>query len=184
MAGVRIRRATADDAAAIASIYAPYVRASVVSFEMEAPDEAEMRSRIAAVGDQYPWLVACDEDGGILGYAYASAFRTRPAYRFAVETTVYVADGAHRRGVGRTLYRTLLAILEAQGFAHAIGGITIPNEASIRLHESLGFVRVGTYETVGFKLGDWHSVGLWQRALAPMSAQPEEAKPVSAVWSG
>ena len=182
LAGVKIRRATADDAAAIASIYAPYVRASVVSFETEAPDEAEMEGRIAALGDLYPWLVACDEDGPVQGYAYGCAFRTRPAYRFSVETTVYVADGAHRRGIGGLLYRALLALLEAQGFTQAIGAITIPNEASIHLHESLGFVRAGTYEKVGFKLGEWRSVGLWQRPLAPIDARPEEPRPVSAVW--
>ena len=178
---MKIRRATADDAAAIASIYAPYVRASVVSFETEAPDEAEMRSRIEALGDLYPWLAACEE-GQILGYAYGCAFRTRPAYRFSVETTVYVADGAHRRGIGRALYRALLAVLEAQGFTQAIGAITIPNAASIALHESLGFVRAGTYEKVGFKLGEWRSVGLWQRALAPTTARPEEPRAFTAVW--
>ena len=115
LAGVKMRRATADDAAAIASIYAPYVRASVVSFETEAPDEAEMRGRIEALGDLYPWLVACDEDGAVLGYAYGCAFRTRPAYRFTVETTVYVADGAHRRGIGTLLYRALLAVAGGAG---------------------------------------------------------------------
>jgi phosphinothricin acetyltransferase len=181
---VKLRRATADDAAAIASIYAPYVRASVVSFETEAPDEAEMKSRIAALGDSYPWLVACDEDGTVCGYAYGCAFRTRPAYRFSVETTVYVADGAHRRGIGSLLYRALLALLEAQGFTQAIGAITIPNAASIHLHESLGFARAGTYEKVGFKLGEWRSVGLWQRPLAAMTSRPEEPRPVSAVWKG
>jgi phosphinothricin acetyltransferase len=180
---VRLRRATADDAAAIASIYAPYVRASVVSFETEVPDEAEMRGRILALGDLYPWLVACGEEGEVLGYAYGCAFRTRPAYRFTVETTVYVGDGAHRRGIGRLVYGALLPLLEAQGFTQAVGAITIPNEASIRLHEALGFVRAGTYEKVGFKLGEWRSVGLWQRPLAPMSSRPEEPKPVSAVWS-
>ena len=179
---MKIRRASADDAAAIASIYAPYVRASVVSFETEAPDAAEIASRIEAIGDLYPWLVACDEDGAVLGYAYGCAFRTRPAYRFSVETTVYVADGAHRRGIGGLLYRRLLFLLEAQGFTQAIGAITIPNEASIALHESLGFVRAGIYEKVGFKLGEWRSVGLWQRPLAAMAARPEEPKPLSAVW--
>jgi L-amino acid N-acyltransferase YncA len=180
---VKIRRATADDAAAIASIYAPYVLASVVSFEMEAPDEAEMRSRIEALGDLYPWLIACDEQDAALGYAYGCAFRTRPAYRFSVETTVYVADGAHRRGIGTLLYGRLLALLEAQGFTQAIGAITLPNEASVRLHEALGFARAGTYESVGFKLGEWRSVGLWQRPLAPMASRPEEARPVSAGWA-
>jgi phosphinothricin acetyltransferase len=180
---VRTRRATADDAAAIASIYAPYVSASVVSFETEAPDAAEIGSRLAALGDSYPWLIACDRDGSVLGYAYGCAFRTRPAYRFTVETTVYVADGAHRRGIGTALYRRLLGLLEAQGYTQAVGAITIPNPASIRLHDSLGFARAGTYEKVGFKLGEWRSVGLWQRPLAAMAAQPEEPRSVSSVWT-
>jgi L-amino acid N-acyltransferase YncA len=180
---VRLRRATADDAAAIASTYAPYVRASVVSFETEAPDEGEMRGRIEALGDFHPWLVACGEEGEVLGFAYACPFRTRPAYRFTVETTVYVGNGAHRRGIGSLLYRALLPLLEAQGFAQAIGAITLPNEASMRLHEAFGFVRAGTYEKVGFKLGEWRSVGLWQRPLAPMTDRPEEPKPVSTVWA-
>lgn len=178
-----LRRATADDAAAIASIYAPYVRACVVSFETEPPDEAEMRGRIESGADLYPWLVACDEDGAVRGYAYACAFRARPAYRFTVETTVYVADGAHRRGIGTLLYRALLPILEAQGFAQAIAAVTLPNEASVRLHEGLGFRPAGTYEKVGFKFGEWRSVGLWQRPLAELSTHPEEPRPVSAVWT-
>lgn len=179
---MKVRRATADDAAAIASIYAPYVQASVVSFEMEAPDEAEMRGRIEDGGDLYPWFVACEDDAPPLGYAYACAFRARPAYRFTVETTVYVADGAHRRGIGTLLYRTLLPVLEAQGFAQAIAAITLPNEASVRLHEGLGFRPAGVYEKVGFKFREWRSVGLWQRGLALLSTRPEEPKPASMVW--
>jgi phosphinothricin acetyltransferase len=179
---VKVARATADDAAAIASIYAPYVQASVVSFETEAPDEAEMRRRIEAGGDLYPWLVARDDDGPVIGYAYACAFRARPAYRFTVETTVYVADGAHRRGIGTSLYDALLPLLEAQGFAQAIAAITLPNEASVRLHERLGFRQIGTYERVGFKFREWRSVGLWQRGLAPLSTRPEEPKPASLAW--
>lgn len=178
---MRIRRATADDAAAIASIYAPYVTGTIVSFETEAPDETEMGRRIAEAGDSYPWLVAC-EDGSVLGYAYACAFRTRPAYRFTVETTVYLADGAGGRGIGTLLLRALLPALEGQGFAQAIAAITLPNQASIALHEKMGFRMAGIYEKVGFKFGEWRSVGLWQRALASLSAHPAEPKPVSAVW--
>jgi L-amino acid N-acyltransferase YncA len=179
---VKVRRATAADAAAIASIYAPYVTASIVSFETEAPDTAEMRRRIKSGADLYPWLVAGDGDSPPSGYAYACAFRQRPAYRFTVETSVYVAGDAHRRGLGTLLYRALLPVLEAQGFAQAIAAITLPNEASVRLHEGLGFHQVGTYERVGFKFREWRSVGLWQRELAPLSTRPEEPKPVSMVW--
>lgn len=178
---MKIRAATADDAAAIASIYAPYVAGSIVSFETQPPDESEMARRIAGADGLYPWFVACDGDE-VVGYAYACAFRTRPAYRFTVETTVYVADGAHRRGIGTLLYRVLLPVLEGQGFAQAIAAITLPNEASVRLHEALGFSQIGTYEKVGFKFREWRSVGLWQRALAPLSTRPEEPKPVALVW--
>jgi phosphinothricin acetyltransferase len=177
---VRIRPARPDDAAAIAAIYAPYVTGSVVSFETEAPDAAEIARRMAGDGGTFPWLAACDEDDVLRGYAYATAFRSRPAYRFSVETTVYVADDAHGRGIGRALYAAMLPVLEAQGFAQAIAAITLPNPASVTLHERFGFRRVGIYEEVGFKQGGWHSVGLWQRGLAPLSDTPAEPKPLSA----
>jgi phosphinothricin acetyltransferase len=173
---VKIRAARPDDAAAIATIYAPYVTASPVSFETEAPDAGEIARRMAEGGRLYPWLVARGEDGSVLGYAYAAAFRTRPAYRFSVETTVYVAGDAQGRGVGGRLYEALLPILETQGYTQAIAAITLPNAASVALHERHGFRRVGAYEEVGFKQGGWHSVGLWQRALAPLVEAPEEPK--------
>ncbi len=177
---MRIRLATADDAAAIASIYAPYVTGTAVSFETEAPDAAEMRSRIEAGGDLYPWLVACEADA-VVGSAYACAFRARRAYRFTVETTVYLAADARGRGIGRRLYESLIPMLEAQGFSQAIAAVTLPNEASVRLHEELGFAPAGVYREVGYKLGEWRSVGLWQRPLAPLSDRPEEPRPFVAV---
>jgi len=181
---VRIRAATEEDAAAIAAIYAPYVTGTIISFETEAPDADGMARRMAEGAGLFPWLVACGEDGALIGYAYACAFRSRPAYRFSVETTVYVADGAQRRGIGSLLYKALLPVLEAQGYAQAIAAITLPNAASVTLHERLGFRQVGIYEKVGFKFGEWRSVGLWQRELAPLSTRPEEPKPVSAIWAG
>lgn len=177
---MKVRAATADDAAAIAAIYAPYVTGSVVSFETEPPDATGIAGRMAEAGDLYPWLVAWEGET-VLGYAYAAAFRTRPAYRFSVETTVYVSGEAQRRGVGAALYAALLPRLEAQGFAQAIAGITLPNPASVALHERFGFRRIGVYEEVGFKQGGWHSVGLWQRALAPLTDRPAEPKPLTSV---
>ena len=174
---MKLRAATPDDAAAIADIYAPFVTASAVSFETEPPGAAAMRARIEAGGGLYPWLAAEAEDGSLLGYAYAARFRDRPAYRFAAETSVYLRAGAAGRGVGRALYQPLLALLEAQGFTQAIAAITLPNEASVRLHERLGFERAGTYRQVGWKLGAWHDVGLWQRALAPTATPPGEPHP-------
>ena len=176
---MRVRLATPDDAAAIAAIYAPYVTGSVVSFETEAPTADVIARRMAEAGDLYPWFVAC-ADAAVLGYAYAAAFRTRPAYRFSVETTVYVSGEAQRRGVGGLLYGTLLPLLEAQGYTQAIAAITLPNPASVTLHERFGFHRVGAYEQVGFKQGGWHSVGLWQRPLAPLRDTPAEPQPFNA----
>ena len=171
---MRIRLAGIDDAAAIAALYAPYVTGSAVSFEGKAPDGDEMADRIAEGGDLYPWLVA--EDGDLLGYAYPTAFRPRHAYRFTVETSVYVRQDGHGRGVGGALYGALLPVLEAQGFTQAIAALTLPNEASVGLHERHGFVRAGSYADVGFKLNEWRSVGLWQRPLAPMAAEPQEPR--------
>ena len=181
---MRIRLATVDDAAAIASIYAPYVTGSAVSFETEPPDADEMRVRIEAGAGLYPWLAAVDDDDELLGYAYACAFRARRAYRFSVETTVYVAGRAQRRGVGGALYARLIPMLEAQGFVQAIAAITLPNDASIALHEAHGFRQAGVYREVGWKLGEWRSVGLWQRALAPLPDAPMEPKPVAEVGDG
>lgn len=171
------RAATPDDAAAIADIYAPFVTASAVSFETEPPGADAMRARIEAGGGLYPWLVGEAEDGTLLGYAYAARFRERPAYRFTVETSVYLRADAAGRGLGRQLYEPLLAILESQGFTQAIAAITLPNEPSVRLHERLGFERAGTYRQVGWKFHAWHDVGLWQKPLARAGTPPEEPVP-------
>ena len=170
---MRIRAATSDDAAAISEIYAPYVRESAVSFEAEAPDAGEIAARMGAGAGLYPWLAAEDQ-GELIGYAYAAAFRTRIAYRFTVETTIYLRPGAQGRGIGRKLYTPLLELLERQGFTQAIGAIALPNESSVILHERLGFRHAGTYAQVGFKFGRWWDVGLWQRGLAAPADQPRE----------
>ena len=176
-----VRLASAGDAAAIAAVYAPYVTDSFVSFETDPPDEAEMRRRIEGGGACHPWLVA-ELDGRIAGYASASPFRPRAAYRYAVETSVYLAPDRCGRGVGRTLYARLLDLLERQGFVQAIGAISLPNEASVRLHEALGFTAAGVYRQVGWKCGGWRDVGLWQRALAPPTVPPTEPQPFADVW--
>lgn len=174
---MKIRAATPDDAAALAEIYAPFVTGSHISFETGPPDVAEMRSRMDAGCGLYPWLVAEPESGEVAGYAYAARFRPREAYRFAVETSVYLRSGAESRGLGRRLYEPLLAILEAQGFSQAIAAIALPNLASVRLHERLGFRHAGTYERVGYKLDRWWDVGLWQRPLAQLTVPPPEPRP-------
>jgi phosphinothricin acetyltransferase len=171
-----VRAATVGDAAAIADIYAHYVIATAVSFETEPPSAAQIQARIEEGGDRFAWLAAVDEDGALCGYAYAAPFRTRAAYRFAVETTVYLRPGHDRRGLGGRLYGPLIATLEAQGYSQAIAAITLPNAPSARLHERLGFVRTGTYARVGWKLGRWRDVGLWQRPLATPADPPHEPR--------
>jgi phosphinothricin acetyltransferase len=178
-----VRLATPQDAAAIGAIYAHYVTATPVSFETEPPGDEEMSRRIEAGAGLHPWLVA-ETDGAIAGYASASPFRPRPAYRYAVETSVYLDHERLGQGIGRGLYSRLIALVEAQGFAQAIAAITLPNEASVRLHQALGFSEAGAYRRVGWKCGGWHDVGLWQRALAPAEAPPREPKPVAEIWRG
>jgi len=168
-----VRRVTPDDAAAIAAIYAPYVRDTAITFELDPPDEAEMRQRIVETTGRFPWLVA-EQDGVIVGFAYATTFRTRAAYRWIVETTVYVAMGQHGRGIGRALYAPLLDQLRAQGFCAAIGAIALPNAGSVAIHEAMGFVPSGVYQKVGYKLGAWHDVGLWQIDFGERPADPQE----------
>lgn len=172
---MKLRAATSDDAAAISEIYAPYVTGSAASFETDPPGAEEMRARLHAGGALYPWIVAEDEAGALAGYAYATAFRPRPAYRYCVVTSVYLAADFHGRGIGERLYRSLLGTLEAQGFAQAIAAITLPNAASVHLHEKLGFTSAGAYRQVGHKFCAWHYVGLWQRPLAPADPPNEPA---------
>ncbi len=160
-----IRPATAADAPAIQAIYAPFVTDTAISFEEMPPTVDEMVTRIKAAQEQdFEFLVA-DHAGSVLGYAYAGAHRTRPAYRASVDVSAYVAPEAHRSGIGRRLYAQLLAMLAEKGFHAAFAGITQPNAASVGLHEALGFTHVGTYREVGFKHGAWHDVGWWQRLL-------------------
>lgn len=160
----RIRFAADADAEAIAEIYAPYVRETATSFEVEPPSSAEMRGRVAAVKAITPWLVA-EQDGSVVGYAYASKHRERAAYQWSVDVAVYVARTCQRGGVGRSLYKALFGLLSAQGYYRAYAGITLPNAASIGLHEALGFTPVGVYLSVGYKLGRWNDVGWWQKSL-------------------
>lgn len=178
---IAIRAARADDAAAIAAIYAPHVLAGVASFETEAPDTREMRRRMEKSDGLYPWLVATngDAEGGVLGYAYAARYRERAAYRWMVETTIYVADVAQRQGIGRLLYEALIDTLRAQGFTQAIGIIALPNDQSISLHEAVGFRRAGVLREAGYKGGRWIDVGLWQCELAEPAAPPREPRGVA-----
>jgi len=171
-----MRLATPDDADDIQAIYAPYCH-TAISFEAGPPSIEDMRARLVKVLGQYPWLI-CEEDGDLLGYAYATQHRERAAYRWSVDTSVYVREGRQRRGVGRALYTSLLAMLPLQGYINAYAGVTLPNPASVGLHESMGFEPVGVYRHVGFKYGSWHDVAWFQRLLQPQPSQPQPLVPL------
>lgn len=164
------------DAQACAAIYAPYVVGSAVSFEEQALDAVAFAFRMAQVAATHPWLVA-ERDGQVVGFAYGAPHRERAAYRWAADVSVYVDRGAHRQGVGRALYEALFERLRAQRLRVACAGITLPNDASVALHESLGFEPVGVYRDIGFKAGAWRDVGWWELQLLPPIADPPEPLP-------
>jgi len=168
-----IRLATEEDAEPLLEIYAPFCAGTPISFETEAPTVEEMRQRIKKTLDILPWLV-CEAEGHVLGYAYASRHRERAGYRWSVDVSVYVRDGRRGLGIGRALYTSLFVILRLQGFYNILAGITLPNPASVALHEAMGMLPVAVYPAIGFKCGAWHDVGWWQLALGPRAQEPNE----------
>ncbi|HUE25873.1 MAG TPA: GNAT family N-acetyltransferase [Solirubrobacteraceae bacterium] len=175
---VLIRHADPDrDAAACAEIYGPFVRDTVISLEEVAPGEREFAERIRRVSLTHPWLVA-EVGGPVVGFAYASAHRERASYRWAADVAVYLDPEYHARGIGRALYGALLPLLERQGIRVACAGITLPNDASVALHERFGFEQVGVYRRIGWKAGEWRNVGWWQLELvAPGEHAPPDPGP-------
>lgn len=184
----RIRLAAATDAAQVLAIYAPFCRDTPVTFELEPPSEVEMVRRILGTLEHWPWIVV-EDHGEVAGYAYATRFRERLAYRWTVEVTVYVQAGYRREGVGRGLYASLLGLCTLQGYVNAIAAITLPNEPSVGLHRALGFREVGIYRHVGYKCGAWHDVGLWQQMLRAPEEDPPEPRSMAVArelqtWDG
>lgn len=162
---VEIRAATPSDAGGIAEIYNHYVAETVVTFEEEPVAAPEIARRMEEVrASSLPWLVA-EEGGRVIGYAYATRWRTRTGYRFSAEVTVYLAPACGGRGTGSKLYERLLPLLAERGVHAVMGGIALPNDASVALHEKFGMRKVAHFEEVGFKLGRWIDVGYWQRIL-------------------
>jgi len=160
-----IRAATAADADPVARIYNPYIAGTIITFEELPVTAQEMADRIGQVAAEgLPWLVA-EQHCAVVGYAYASKWKGRCAYRYSAETTVYVAQQSTRRGTGTQLYASLLALLKEKGLHVAIGGIALPNDASVALHEKFGFRKVAQFYEVGHKFGRWIDVGYWQTTL-------------------
>ena len=175
-----LRLATEQDAPAIADIYAYNIEETHFSFETVSPSTAEMATRIRTTVAQFPWLV-CEIADDVVGYAYATARNERQAYQWAVDTSVYVAKAWHRHNIARGLYTALFELLRLQGYYTAYAVIALPNPASVRLHESFGFNRVGLYEQVGFKNGEWHDVGHWELRLQSRETPPQSPEPISEI---
>jgi phosphinothricin acetyltransferase len=170
---MRVRDATDQDGAACAAVYAPYVTDTTVTFEDEPPSAAEMGRRIAAA---HAWVVLEDDDGGVVGYAYAGPYKERAAYRWTAEVSVYLEQGRRRSGSGRLLYEALFERLAERGFRTLVAGMTLPNEASEGLHRAMGFEPIGTFRRVGWKHGAWRDVAWAQRSLGPEDAEPVELR--------
>jgi L-amino acid N-acyltransferase YncA len=175
-----IRLAREADAPSVAGIYAPYCNETVISFEEAGPTSDEMAGRIGRVGRTHPWIVL-EDAGAIVGYAYASPHHERAAYRWSVSTAIYIASGLRRRGAGRALYTTLFELLRHLGYYTATAGITLPNAASVGLHEAFGFTLVGVYRDIGHKMGAWHDVAWYQTTVQPALTQPSDPRPIGAI---
>lgn len=175
-----IRRATVDDAAAVAAIYAPYCEEAAISFELTAPPVDEIARRITTVGARRPWLVLEDESA-VNGYAYASAHHEREAYQWSASTAIYVSQQHHGRGIGKALYTTLFDVLRHLGYFKATAGITLPNAASVGIHEAFGFTLVGVYRDIGFKHGAWRDVAWYQAALQPLVPNPAPPRSIESL---
>jgi L-amino acid N-acyltransferase YncA len=178
-----IRLAQESDAPGVCSIYAPIVRDTVISFETVVPNDDTMVARIRDTLTERPWIV-CEDEGEIQGYAYAGPHRSRSAYMWSAEVSVYVAESARRLGTARRLYGALFALLQRQGYRNAYAGITLPNDASVGLHESLGFREVGVYRGVGFKFDAWLDVGWWALRLDEKAESADPLRDIAGVLNG
>ena len=158
---MKIRACVPDDAEQIVQIYNLFIQNSTATFEEDSLSAEVMAERITTISQDYPFLIG-EQNNQIIGYAYASRWKERSAYRYTAETTVYVKQNSQGNGLGRALYQKLFEELKSRGFHCGLAGITLPNEASVKFHESLGFEKVGQLKDVGFKFGRWIDVGYWE----------------------
>lgn len=175
-----LRIAAPGDAPALLAIYTPYVTGSCYTFETEPPTEEEFRERMRGIQRFFPYLVL-EEDGEILGYAYAHFFHERRAYQWLCETTIYVRQDCRRNGCATLLYNALLRILAAQGFCDAVAVLGCPNLPSERFHEHMGFALEMTYPQAGYKQGAWHDVKYYVKHLTARQEQPGDPVPFSSL---
>lgn len=157
----KIGPVTKSDAAQIANIYNYYIENSTITFEEEKVSEDEMCERIKNISAKFPYL-KIQENEEVLGYAYATSWRVRSAYRFSAEITIYLKNDIQRKGYGSKLFSALLEELRKTGIHVLVGGIALPNPASVGLHEKFGFKKIAQFEEIGFKFGQWIDVGYWE----------------------
>lgn len=166
-----VRLAAKTDAREILEIYEPSILSAAISFETELPSVEEMQKRIETILHNHPWIV-CVVDGKIAGYVYGSKYRDREAYQWSCECTAYIHEQFKGKGIGKELYKLLFQLLKLQGFKTVYAVITLPNEASASLHEKCGFEKFAEYENVGYKFGQWHTVGWWKLRLNDYDPDP------------
>ena len=176
---MKLRFAVPEDAKALLRIYAQYIDTNI-TFEYELPSEEEFAGRILSFSQVYPYLV-CEEDGRIVGYAYAHRLQERAAYQWNAELSIYIDREARSRGMGRRMYTALMALLRLQGVKTVYAIVTQPNERSERLHEGMGFARIGVMHNTGYKNGAWHDVAYFEKALAPYENDPQPIVPISEI---
>lgn len=175
-----IRLVKPEDAKDMLNIYRPIVMETATSFETNVPSEVDFKGRIATYSARSPWLVA-EYENKVIGYAYATNHRSRQAYQWNQEVTVYVHPDHRKQGVAKSLYTKLLEMLAAMGFSMALAIITLPNEASISFHKQLGFNHIGDMKHIGYKLGRWHDTSWWNLELQPQRTQPQNIPPLDQV---
>jgi phosphinothricin acetyltransferase len=174
----KVRVAKPGDCGQMLDIYAPVIEESATSFEYQVPSPDVFWERVRKTLIKYPWLVCCHHQR-LIGYAYAGSHRSRKAYQWSVELSVYIDSEYHRMGIARILYQNLLAVLELQGFYTALAGISLPNPNSVKFHEALGFTAIGVYQNIGFKFDQWHSTGWWERPIQSYAAEVKDPVPFS-----
>ncbi|MGV6814358.1 MAG: N-acetyltransferase family protein [Phycisphaerales bacterium] len=179
---MQIRLMTKADAEPIAAVLNHAIKNSIAHFGTTPTSADEVLGDWHAAGEVFPWLVACDDAGAFLGFAKGSAWRTRRAYRWTVETGIYLVDSAHSKGIGTELYRTLFALLEAQGYRILMAGVSLPNPPSERLHESMGMSAAGDFSPAGYKFGQWISVRRYHMMLGDPESAPSPIRSVTSVW--
>jgi L-amino acid N-acyltransferase YncA len=176
----KIRFISLNDAQATLEIYKPYVLNTYITFEYDVPTLEDWKNKIEKITLKYPWLV-CEHEGEIAGYAYGSMHRDRTAYQWSPESTVYISEKYHRKGIARALYQRLFAIMKLQGYVNVYAGVSMPNVKSEEFHKALGFTELGTFKNIGYKLGAWHDTKWFQLQLSEHGLNPPPPRTIAEV---